>query len=115
MWNSQTDNVWRTVPNLVVPAFQMGKPGPVVITWQVAIPMNGHIVTRLAIDGVVMPGTNMVVGNTTYATTVGTYYTVLSSDVTHRVEVQYRTQFSFQFDPSADYESMRLQVLSFDN
>jgi len=111
-WTSTTTNTWGQVPNLFTD-FQMANAGPVEISWQVAVPMNGHIVTRLAIDGTVMQGTNMVVGNTTYATTVGTYYTVLTAG-THHVEVQYRTQFAFSFDPTTDYQSMRLQVMSFD-
>jgi len=112
-WNSDIHNVWGPVPDLQMLNFQMGKAGPVAITWQVAVPMNGHIVTHLVIDGAVMPGTNMVVGNTTYATTIGTYYTTLSSG-THTIEVHYRTPYAFTFDPTADFQSMRLQAMAFD-
>jgi len=112
-WNSQTDNTWRPVPGLQMLNFQMAKTGAAEISWQVAVPMNGHIVTRLAIDGVVQPGTNMVVGNTTYATTLGAYYTNLQAG-THKIEVQYRTIFTFTYDPTADFQAMRLQVLAFD-
>jgi len=49
----------------------------------------------------------MVVGNTTYATTIGTYYTNLSAG-THKIEVWYRTIFTFTYDPTADFQAMRL-------
>jgi len=75
--------------------------------------MNGHIVTRLAIDG--------------WCSRARTwwwqhdlrhhpraYYTNLQAG-THKIEVQYRTIFTFTYDPTADFQAMRLQVLAFDS
>ncbi|MGZ6618010.1 MAG: hypothetical protein ACXVFQ_26740, partial [Solirubrobacteraceae bacterium] len=111
-WNSQTDNVFRPVPFLSL-WVSMLNPGPVAVTWSLAVPMNGAIVTRLVIDGHVVPSTNVVVGNTTYATSTGSYYTTLDSG-SHQVVLQYRTTNAFTFDPNADWQSARLQVLSYD-
>jgi hypothetical protein len=111
-WNSQTDNSFRPVPFLSM-WLSMLNPGPVAITWSLAVPMNGAIVTRLVIDGRVIPNTNVVVGNTTYATSTGTYYTTLDSG-SHQIVLQYRTGNAFTFDPNADWQSARLQALSYD-
>jgi hypothetical protein len=111
-WNSQTDNVFRQVPWLSI-TVPMANTGPVEITWNLAVPMNGAIVTHLVIDGVIIPSTTVVVGNTTYATSIGSYYTVLQAG-SHTVALYYRTNMAFTFDPTADWQSCRLQALSFD-
>lgn len=111
-WNSMTDNTFRPVPYLTVTMTSVNA-GPAAITWSLAVPMNGSIVTRLCIDGKVIPSTNVVVGNTTYATSTGTYYTTLSAGP-HTIALQYRTNMAFTFDPAADWQSARLQLMSFD-
>ena len=120
-WSSKTDNTFRAVPAptptmpsaLLTLSVPMVNAGPVVVTWSLAVPMNGAIVTRLNIDGVVVPGTNVVVGNTTYATSTGSYYTTLAAGP-HTVTLEYRTNMAFSFDPKADWQSSRLQVLAYD-
>src|SRR5205085_1065254 len=111
-WNSQTDNAFRAVPWLTT-SVNMANTGPVQITWSLAVPMNGAIVTHLVIDGAIIPSTTVVVGNTTYATSIGAYYTTLEAG-SHTVSLHYRTNMAFTFDPTADWQSARLQVLAFD-
>ncbi len=77
------------------------------------MPPNGAIVTRLLIDGQIMQGSQQVVGNTVYASTSGTYYTTLAGGL-HTLVLQYRTPMSFTYDPTADWQSSHLQVMSFD-
>jgi hypothetical protein len=111
-WNSTTDNTFREVPALSLDV-PMVNAGAVAVTWSLAVPMNGAIVTRLNIDGQIVPGTNVVVGNTTYATSTGSYRTTLSAGL-HHVTLEYRTNMAFTFDPTANWQGSRLQVLSFD-
>ena len=115
-WNSNADNFWHSVPELDV-SWTMVNAGPVAISFNLSVPMNGSIVTRLKLfagaTGTAVAGTNVVVGNTAYAANVGTYYTTLPAGP-HRVILEYRTNSSFLFDPAVDYESSRLQVMSFD-
>jgi len=112
-WNSMNDNNWHSVPELKVD-WVMANAGPVAISFNLSVPMNGAIVTHLKLDNAVVPSTNVVVGNTAYATNVGTYYVVLPKGP-HTVQLEYRTNgASFMFDPAVDYEASRLQVMSFD-
>jgi hypothetical protein len=111
-WNSTPDNVWRGVPGLSLP-LTMANAGPVAITWTLSVPPNGAIVTRLLIDGNVMVGSQQVVGNTVYASTSGTYYTTLAAG-SHTVLLQLRTPMTFTYDPGADWQASRLQVMAFD-
>jgi len=115
-WNSNNDNLWHSVPELDV-SWTMANAGPVAISFNLSVPMNGSIVTRLKLfvgaTGTVVAGTNVVVGNTAYAANVGTYYTTLPAGP-HRVILEYRTNSGFLFDPAVDYEASRLQVMSFD-
>jgi hypothetical protein len=111
-WNSTPDNTWRPVPGLTLPLTTVNA-GPAAIAWTLSVPPNGAIVTRLLIDGRVMQGSQQVVGNTVYASTSGTYYTILAAG-SHTIVLQYRTPMSFSYDPTADWQSSHLQVLSFD-
>src|SRR6267143_3352467 len=112
-WNSNSNNVWLPVPELQL-TWVMANAGPVAISFNLSVPMNGSIVTHLKLDNAVVPSTNVVVGNTAYATNVGTYYAVLPKGP-HTVQLEYRTNgASFMFDPAVDYEASRLQVMSFD-
>jgi hypothetical protein len=109
-WNSNPDNLWHdALPVTVTTA----NAGPAVVTWNLSVPLNGHIVTRLAIDDVVVPGTMVIVGNTSYATSTGAYYVTLPAG-TFKVALQYRTPYFFTFDPTQDWQAARLQVMSFD-
>jgi hypothetical protein len=112
-WNSITDNLWHPVPFLSL-TLPLVNAGPVAIAWSVAVPMNGAIVTRLCIDGKVITSTNMVVGNTTYASSTGVYYETLAGG-THTITLQYRTNMAFTFDPTADWQSTRLQAMTWDH
>ena len=111
-WNSNSDNIWHSVPELDV-SWTMVNAGPVAISFNLSVPMNGAIVTHLKLDNAVVPSTNVVVGNTAYAANVGTYYATLPKG-SHTVLLEYRTNSGFLFDPGVDYESSRLQVMSFD-
>jgi len=111
-WNSISDNTWRDVPSLTLPV-SLAHAAPVVVTWSLSAPMNGHIVTRLVIDGNVVPGTAQVTGNTTFVSATGTYYATLPAGA-HTVTLQYRAPQAFSLDPSQDWQSSRLQVLSYD-
>jgi hypothetical protein len=115
-WNSNNTNVWLPVPELDV-TWTMVNAGPVAISFNLSVPMNGSIVTHLKLftgtTGTVLTSTNVVVGNTAYAANVGTYYTTLPAG-THRIILEYRTNSGFTFDPTADFEAARLQVMSFD-
>jgi hypothetical protein len=111
-WGSIADNVWRAVPGLVL-KFTTANAGPAAVSWTLSVPPNGAIVTRLVIDGVIQQGTQQVVGNTVYASTSGTYYTTLAAGP-HEVVLHYRTPMSFRYDPDADWQASRLQVMSFD-
>lgn len=111
-WNSNTSGTFNPVPFLTM-TVNMANAGPVSVTWSLAVPMNGAIVTRLSIDGVVIPSTNVVVGNTTYAASTGTYMTTLAAGA-HTVVLQYRTQMAFTFDPAVDWHSARLQAMAYD-
>jgi hypothetical protein len=111
-WNSNNTNVWGPVPDLQL-TWVMANAGPVAISFNLSVPMNGSIVTHLKLDGVVLTSTNVVVGNTAYAANVGTYYTTLAKG-SHTVVLEYRTNSGFPFDPAADFEASRLQVMSFD-
>jgi hypothetical protein len=55
----------------------------------------------------------VIVGNTSYATSIGSYYATLPAG-SHTVTLEYRTPFAFNFDPTADWQAARLQVVSFD-
>jgi hypothetical protein len=111
-WPSSTANVFGPVPCLSL-ALTTAHAGPAAITWSLAVPMNGGIVTRLNVDGKAIPSTTVVVGNTTYATSTGSYYTTLSAGA-HTVVLEYRTNMNFTFDPMADWQGARLQMMSFD-
>jgi hypothetical protein len=111
-WNSNSDNLWHSVPELKVD-WVMANAGPVAISFNLSVPMNGAIVTHLKLDGAVVNSTNVVVGNTAYAANVGTYYVTLPKG-SHTVLLEYRTNSGFLFDPSVDFEASRLQVMSFD-
>jgi hypothetical protein len=123
-WNSNPNNAWGPVTDLNL-TWTMANAGPVAISFNLSVPMNGSIVTRLRIDPPAVPpapgtpdpsiitSSNVVVGNTAYAANVGTYYTTLPAGP-HRVVLEYRTNSGFLFDPAVDYESSRLQVMSFD-
>jgi hypothetical protein len=115
-WNSNSNNLWLPVPELDV-TWTMVNAGPVAISFNLSVPMNGSIVTHLKLftgtTGTVLTSTNVVVGNTAYATNVGTYYTTLPAGM-HRVILEYRTNSGFSFDPGSDFEAARLQVMSFD-
>src|SRR5438477_505560 len=111
-WSSTPDNNWRAVPGLTL-TFTTANAGPAGISWTLSVPPNGAIGTRLLIDGVVQQGTQQVVGNTVYASTSGTYYTTLAAGQ-HTVMLMLRTPMSFQYDPSADWQASRLQVMAFD-
>jgi hypothetical protein len=115
-WNSNNANLWLPVPDLDL-TWTMVNAGPVAISFNLSVPMNGSIVTHLKLfagtTGTVLTSTNVVVGNTAYAANVGTYYTTLPAG-THRVILEYRTNSGFTFDPAADFEAARLQVMSFD-
>jgi len=111
-WSSTPDNNWRAVPGLTL-SFTTANAGPAAVSWTLSVPPNGAIVTRLLIDGVVQQGTQQVVGNTVYASTSGTYYTTLAAGP-HMVVLMLRTPMSFQYDPTADWQASRLQVMAFD-
>src|SRR6266478_5080927 len=123
-WNSNSNNVWGPVKDLDV-TWTMLNAGPVAISFNLSVPMNGSIVTRLRLfafpappappdaTGTALEGTSVVVGNTAYPANVGTYYTTLPAGK-HRVIVEYRTNSGFAFDPTVDFEAARLQVMSFD-
>src|SRR5438874_951587 len=111
-WSSTPDNNWRAVPGLTL-TFTTANAGPAGISWTLSVPPNGAIVTRLLIDGVVQQGTQQVVGNTVYASTSGTSYTTLAAGP-HMVVLMLRTPMSFQYDPTADWQASRLQVMAFD-
>ena len=111
-WSSTPDNNWRAVPGLTL-SFTTANAGPAGISWTLSVPPNGAIVTRLLIDGVVQQGTQQVVGNTVYASTSGTFYTMLAAGE-HIIVLQYRTPMSFSYDPTADWQASHLQVMSFD-
>ena len=111
-WNSNSNNVWGPVKDLDV-TWTMLNAGPVAISFNLSVPMNGAIATHVKLDGAVLNGTNVVVGNTAYAANVGTYYATLPKG-SHTVLLEYRTNSGFLFDPGVDYESSRLQVMSFD-
>jgi len=111
-WNSVSDNTWRNVPSLSLPV-TLANAAPVVISWALSVPMNGHVVTRLVIDGNVVPGTAQVTGNTTFVSATGTFYATLPAGA-HTVVLQYRAPQAFSFDPTQDWQSSRLQLLSYD-
>ncbi len=111
-WNSNSTNVWLPVQDLQL-TWVMANAGPVAISFNLSVPMNGAIATHVKLDGAVLNGTNVVVGNTAYAANVGTYYATLPKG-SHTVLLEYRTNSGFLFDPGVDYESSRLQVMSFD-
>jgi hypothetical protein len=111
-WNSNSNNVWLPVPELQL-TWVMANAGPVAISFNLSVPMNGSIVTHLKIDNAVVPSTAVVVGNTAYAANVGTYYLTLPKG-SHTVLLEYRTNSAFMFDPAVDFEASRLQVMSFD-
>ena len=111
-WNSNNDNGWHVVPDLKVD-WVMANAGPVAISFNLSVPMNGAIVTHLKLDNAVVPSSAVVVGNTAYAANVGTYYVTLPKG-SHSVLLEYRTNSSFLFDPAVDFEASRLQVMSFD-
>jgi hypothetical protein len=111
-WSSTPDNNWRAVPGLTLNLTTLNA-GPAAISWTLSVPPNGAIVTRLMIDGVIQQGTQQVVGNTVYASTSGTYYTTLAAGQ-HTIVLMLRTPMSFQYDPAADWQASRLQVMAFD-
>jgi hypothetical protein len=111
-WSSSTANTFGPVPYLTL-TLTTAHAAPAAITWSLAVPMNGGIVTRLNVDGTVIPSTTVVVGNTTYATSTGSYYTTLPAG-THTIVLEYRTNMNFTFDPAADWQGARLQMMSFD-
>jgi hypothetical protein len=111
-WNSNNNNVWVPVPELQL-TWMMANAGPVAISFNLSVPMNGSIVTHVRLDGAVVNSTNVVVGNTAYAANVGTYYVTLPKG-SHTVQLEYRTNSGFTFDPAVDFEASRLQVMSFD-
>jgi hypothetical protein len=111
-WNSISDNTWRPVPALSL-TFNLASASPTMISWALAVPMNGHVVTRLTIDGVILPGSQMVNGNTTFVAVSGTIYTTLDAG-SHTVVLQYRAPQAFSFDPTTDWQTSRLQVVTFD-
>jgi hypothetical protein len=112
-WNNLTDNVWRGVPFMTLP-FSLNHSSVVIVTWNLAVPMNGGLVTRLNVDGTnVIAPTNMVVGNTTFVTSTGSYYATLPAG-SHSVTLEYRTNVPFTFDPTTDWQAQRVQVVAFD-
>jgi hypothetical protein len=111
-WANNFDNLWHPVPYLSI-TFTMAQAGPVIITWNLAVPMNGGLVTRLDIDGTYIPSTTMVIGNTTYVTSAGTHFTTLAAG-TRTVTLTYRTDKPFTYDPTADWQAGRIQVASYD-
>jgi hypothetical protein len=111
-WNSVSDNTWRAVPAMNL-TFNLANASPTTIAWALAVPMNGHIVTRLNVDGVVLPGSQMVNGNTTFVAVSGTIFTTLAAG-SHTVVLEYRAPQPFSFDPTTDWQTSRLQVVTFD-
>jgi hypothetical protein len=111
-WPSNSLNTWGPVPGLSLSVVLLNA-SPVEITWNLSVPLNGHIVTHLVIDGAIVPGTQVIVGNTSYATSIGSYYATLPAG-SHTVVLEYRTPFAFNYDPTADWQAARLQVVSFD-
>jgi hypothetical protein len=111
-WSNLTDNVWRAVPFMSLP-FTLNHASVIAVTWNLAVPMNGGLVTRLNVDGNLVAPTNMVVGNTTFVTSTGVYYATLAAG-SHTVAVEYRTNVPFTFDPTTDWQAQRVQVLAFD-
>ena len=111
-WNSNSDNTWHAVPGLSVQVSLLNA-SQVDVAWNLSVPLNGHIVTQLVIDDAIVPGTQMIVGNTSYATSTGAYHATLPAG-THTVVLKYRTPFAFTFDPTTDWQAARLQVVSFD-
>jgi hypothetical protein len=111
-WASSSLNTWSGVPDLTL-QLTTANAGPAAVSWTLSVPPNGAIVTRLLIDGVIQQGTQQVVGNTVYASTSGTYYTTLAAGP-HMIVLQYRTPTSFRYDPTADWQASRLQIMTFD-
>ena len=95
--------------------FTMANAGAALVTWNLAVPMNGGLVTRLNVDGNVIAPTNMVIGNTIFVTSTGMYFAGPLASGTHTVTLEYRTDRPFTYDPTTDWQASRLQVLSYDH
>jgi len=113
-WSSISDDLWHQVPFSTI-QFTMANAGSALITWNLAVPMNGGFVTRLVIDNVMMGGTNMIIGNTLFVTSTGTYFAGPLTAAPHTVWLEYRTQRAFTFDPTADWQANRMQVMAYDH
>ena len=112
-WSAAIDNVWRDVPGLALP-LSLVNASPVAISWNLTVQFNnGYVVTRLAIDGTMVPGTQHIVGLTAYGNSSGTYYAALSGG-NHQVTLQYRTTIPFAYDPTAEWQTASLQAMAFD-
>jgi hypothetical protein len=112
-WSAAIDNVWRDVPGLALP-LTLVNASPVTVSWNLTVPLNnGYVVTRLAIDGKMVPSTQHIVGMAAYGSSVGTSYAALSSG-SHQVTLQYRTTIGFAYDATVDWQTASLQAMAFD-
>jgi hypothetical protein len=113
-WTAVTDNVWRDVPGMAA-SVRLIHASPVSISWNLTAWLNGaYVVTRLAIDGAWVSGTQHLVGTAAYGTSAATWHAPLSAGP-HQVTLQYRTTMGFSFDPSADWQTASLQTVAFDD
>ena len=107
------DNVWRAIPGLGL-TVTLANASPVILAWNFQVSLNyGYMTTRLAIDGVVVPGTQGVTSGVQYSGTSGQYFATLAAG-SHVIAVQYRSGTGFSFDPSQDWQAATLQSLAFD-
>jgi hypothetical protein len=109
-FDSVSDAAWHDVPGASV-SVQLASASPVSISWNFAIPVGGVVFSHVVVDGVALPGTQYFILQT--GNMLGAYHVALSAG-SHVISLQYKTNSSFSFDPSVEWETAALTAMVFE-
>jgi len=115
-FTANSDANWHTVPNLALQV-DPSSSAPVEISAGFSTALDGWVVTRIAVDGNPVPGTQRIASsNNAMPAAAGSTSAVADltlSGAQHTVTLEYRTADAFTFRPDSDFQAATLQALAF--
>jgi hypothetical protein len=109
-FTSVSDGSWHAIPNLSG-QITLASAAPVELTYAFTAPIAGAVLTRLTVDGNLVPGTVQVSEASVISVSASAYVSMSAGP--HSIAVQYKAGSTFNFDPSQEFENGALQALAF--